>query len=699
MAIRLPNGDVLRNLQEQVLENKQNIARHFEQQRVLEDYGIRIVATVNSPEELPNPIDYTGVYGDAYAVGAEPPYTFYIFTRPNTALGETENRWFDIGELAIAGPMGPMGPRGIQGERGESSRWLTGTSLPVGGGLRENDLFLNSTNGDVYQYLNNEWVYRANIRGSQGIPGPVGPQGEEGPQGVQGIQGPAGVPGNAFKIIGQITSPNELSTDFDNIERDNAYLYTENDVQYIYYIAGVEPNLSWERIPFQNATQIISGGEYVEIFDADTKLDKMTSTGYVRFYAVDTNGNQINKKLSTSGTTVQNSYIPQYWNKTTSDASPDTEPAGKGVLISSTPTRPFHVATKKYADDNFVKLLPQQPATHIIAQQGGSLNTRGYMVSREANVLDNTVPIRTTGGHIYLPNNPTNPHYATNKLYVDSTIEATIPKPNLFFNSDFKINQRNLYSGTNNFLFDRWRATGAVSFTQTSDYIRFTPTANYSGIGQPLQNLSQYAGKPLTASMLIGGTNEKIILGFRIKRADSTSYSVLHQETFTMSEDPTIYTVSTTLPTDWTDDDTLFFFAWNEGAIGTVDYYWAKLEEGIIATPYYHPVYLDELDKCKAYYQKVRIYGPASTDSSNKLYMAVEIMKSLASPNTATISFSSGATVKGSGLAPTPVSGYTKSSVNDNMMVISISTSATLQPDTLYYIGGTSIAAINGEIY
>lgn len=117
MAIKFPNGDISQSPLFQIETNKENILRHWEKDRVLADYGIRVVGKVDFPEQLPAASLYTGAYGDAYIVGASEPYSFYIFTRPFT--GETENQWFDLGVLAIQGPKGETGAKGDKGDRGE----------------------------------------------------------------------------------------------------------------------------------------------------------------------------------------------------------------------------------------------------------------------------------------------------------------------------------------------------------------------------------------------------------------------------------------------------------------------------------------------------------------------------------------------------------------------------------------------------
>lgn len=60
------------------------------------------------------------------------------------------------------------------------------------------DLYLDNTNGNVFQYTSSGWSLMGNIRGPQGhigiqgIQGPTGPQGLVGPVGPAGPQGPKG---------------------------------------------------------------------------------------------------------------------------------------------------------------------------------------------------------------------------------------------------------------------------------------------------------------------------------------------------------------------------------------------------------------------------------------------------------------------------------------------------------------------------
>lgn len=104
------NGKEYRNLEEQVLENKQKIAEHYNRDRVLADFGIRVLGTLENKIELP--LSDRLEYGDAYLVGQTLPYDVYVWTRANEDAGHPFDYWLDIGPLSIIGPAGPAGERG-----------------------------------------------------------------------------------------------------------------------------------------------------------------------------------------------------------------------------------------------------------------------------------------------------------------------------------------------------------------------------------------------------------------------------------------------------------------------------------------------------------------------------------------------------------------------------------------------------------
>lgn len=287
MSIKLNDGTVLRNLEEQV----QFLTNYHDVNQGIAQWGIRIVGTVASSGELPKP--YDGEYGDAYAVGTKAPYSFYIWTR--AAIEGGSAYWFPFGEISIVGPQGPKGDMGPKGETGQSTRWIVGAGAPNISLGKLEDFYLNSDNGQVYvKYATDDgeplWLARTNIRGPQGIQGPKGSQGPVGEQGPQGEQGPKGDPGGFISIIGHLDSADGLP-DPSIVTRNAAYLVGPNNNLYI--ITGTD-ELVWEDTgPFNTSTLVYVNGVAQGAWDADSKLDKKTNeTSYNQVYAKLTNGTQ-----------------------------------------------------------------------------------------------------------------------------------------------------------------------------------------------------------------------------------------------------------------------------------------------------------------------------------------------------------------------------------------------------------------------
>lgn len=220
-----------RNLEEQVRRNQEDIQFILEEEGVLNQFGIKVVGQVDTEGELPDASTYQGDYGDAYAVGTQPPYELYIYTREFS--GETGPQWFSIGQFpvpsTIPGPTGATGPTGPAGTRG--SKWTSSTSLPgegagTAGVAGDQYLYVGSNssyNGNVYQYGTGGWELQGNIRGPQGIQGIQGPVGPTGPKGDVGPQGATGPVGQSFQIIGVLTTSSQLP-DPSTVPDNYAYL-------------------------------------------------------------------------------------------------------------------------------------------------------------------------------------------------------------------------------------------------------------------------------------------------------------------------------------------------------------------------------------------------------------------------------------------------------------------------------------------
>lgn len=318
------DGKEFRNLQEQVLENKRRIAEHYEITRVLNDFGIRVIGRVATKEDLDN-IPTEGLqYGDAYAVGENPPYTFWIWTRKNN---DSENDyWFNMGQIAIAGPEGPAGAYVTTISIDPNTYFPTFT-------------FSNGTSITVPQSIRGP---RGPI-GARGVQGPVGPQGKVGPQGPvgpRGLQGPQG-PAGTFNIKGTLSS-STLLPDASSMKPGDAYLVLAGTAIYdLYIITAIDSDdtstYTWQNTGLLGAgTTITVNGSAVSSWNADTKLDKNTSTNtYDRAYVVTTDGTNTFYAVK-SGSAAGNSIARRN---------------ADGTLDVADPTLPSHAASKQYVDN------------------------------------------------------------------------------------------------------------------------------------------------------------------------------------------------------------------------------------------------------------------------------------------------------------------------------------------------------------
>lgn len=333
--ITTKNGDVLRNLEEQVAENKRLIIAHYDIDRVLADVGITVVG--DALQTPPDTLGLKGVkWGEAYPVGYQPPYNYYVWSRPTPNEEDiTKGEWFNIGPLAIPGPRGFAGPQGLTGPRGESTKWYVGENPNQVASPAENDLFLDAVSADVYEYKDGVWVAITNIRGNRGATGATGPQGAQGIPGEQGPQGEPGLPGSAVTIRGILQSIDELR-DISPAEQEpgTAYLVKDNENNYIIWVALPEDD-TWEQAGPVQASVVVVGGNIVSEFNADTKVDKVSTAGEPRAYTIGANGQQTITTVDIDST----------------DAYSIAGRTSTGTVRVGTPVADNDATTKKYVDD------------------------------------------------------------------------------------------------------------------------------------------------------------------------------------------------------------------------------------------------------------------------------------------------------------------------------------------------------------
>ena len=151
------NNKTIRNLEEQVLENQNDI----EALKQLGMPGVKITAIVDDTEEITDPI-----VGAFYLVKNESnTYDLYVYT--------ADEEFFDLGEFPKPGPQGQAGNPGPTGATGTSTRWYTGTSFPLVN-LKNGDMFLDISSYQVYIYNGSQWISQTNIKGAAGRDGENG---------------------------------------------------------------------------------------------------------------------------------------------------------------------------------------------------------------------------------------------------------------------------------------------------------------------------------------------------------------------------------------------------------------------------------------------------------------------------------------------------------------------------------------------
>ena len=285
-------NNIYRNLEEQVQKNKEDIARHWEVDRVLGDFGIKVLGKLPTADRLEQVDTSTLEYGDAYLIGEAEPYNVYVWTRANLNIGKREPYWLNIGAIAIEGPQGPRGEKGEKGSTGQSTRWYSGHGHPASLVKQQGDLYLDVSDGSVYQYGTNGWYIVVNIKGPAGPKGATGPQGEQGIQGPEGPQGERGESAGYINIIGILSNAGQLPTPASLDNMTYAYLVGTSEPHDVYIQVGTSPATSvWHNAgPLNGATLVQANGQYQATWNADTKIDKSTIPNVI--YATDGNGNQ-----------------------------------------------------------------------------------------------------------------------------------------------------------------------------------------------------------------------------------------------------------------------------------------------------------------------------------------------------------------------------------------------------------------------
>lgn len=231
----------LRNLEEQVEANAQDIEDFKNGNQTIAEFGITVVGILASADELPAQGEN---FGDAYLIGSSTPYDMRVWTRD---VANNTAKWVDLGAFPLQGPKGDNGDIGsiIYADSGE----------PLNNPTNDYQFYINTVTGYWYIPVPTatgwEWAKRFTLKGEkgdrgeqgkQGVQGLTGPQGKTGPIGPTGPKGDKGDVGPAFNVQGTLASSSNLPTPTAAMQ-DKGYAYLIPDAQgtkHIWVIQGPE---------------------------------------------------------------------------------------------------------------------------------------------------------------------------------------------------------------------------------------------------------------------------------------------------------------------------------------------------------------------------------------------------------------------------------------------------------------------------
>lgn len=299
-----------RNLEEQVLKNKEDIAKHYQATNLpLNLAGIEVIGEITDPEQLEDKVGT--VFGQAYVQVVDRDTTLWIWSRANPDAGYNQPYWLDVPFTTE----GPKGDRGLTGERGpqgiRGSQWFSGLGQPQTiSGYNVGDYYINVQTGNIW-HLHNldgsiEWVLEGNIKGPEGPQGPRGEKGEQGPEGPIGEMGPQGERGALFSSLGYVSSVDQLPDPSVLDDLNVAYVVGSVPPYTMYVQIGVSPlTATWKSLgPINTGTQVYDSETqtYYTSWDTNTKVDKMVNNEQ-RTYAYVNNGGDEEKIRVTTGAT------------------------------------------------------------------------------------------------------------------------------------------------------------------------------------------------------------------------------------------------------------------------------------------------------------------------------------------------------------------------------------------------------------
>ena len=378
------DGKEFRNLEEQVRKNKDDISYLKKIQTLLNQFGIHVIGKVDDASQLPGTSD---TFGNAFAVGLDAPYEYYIWTDLEPTPG-----WMNIGIFPAPSTVeGPTGPRGTS----VTAATVTDTGY----------LVLTLTDAD-----NNETQITVGyVKGPQGATGPRGIQGvkgdtgAQGPRGYTGAQGPRGYSGFALDIIAILSEEAELP-DSSTAGRHDAYVIEDSGNYELFGLVESGSGYAWASFGY-----IAFSTNYVTASDLQTAIDDLGER-FVDDVDVDDNmiafnnnfsGNEVaevtfakingqnivgvNTNFSLATKVELQSAIDALILGTTVVAHAQTADALNNVSENSGSTQEDPFIFQGTGTNNNTSETPTSPKTHQLEKQGNTV-----VVNQKAKEINNT---------------------------------------------------------------------------------------------------------------------------------------------------------------------------------------------------------------------------------------------------------------------------------------------------------------------
>ena len=401
----IKDGKRYLNLEDQVEWNKNHIEAFLAGIETVNIFGIRVLAVVPTPEDIP--LQETYSYGDAYAVGETPPYHYYVYTR--SGLEAIEGTFVDIGEFP------GKGADGATPYIGSNGNWW----------IKESDTGVSARGEQGYTpYIGaNEHWYINGVDTGVSARGPAG----IGLRGPQGLRGKAG----GYRLYGELSSISQLPTPTKAIQDDDGAYIIAGD---LWMVMGLT-SLEWYNLGKVGGTGM--RGEPGVGIDSMTKLTTPYGEGTVTYDTTD--------GIHLSGQT-RIDYGDDFSKQVDTDTALPIK-AGVGVSMDATEDGK-HIEIK--ADETWVnesidsKVNPVKTGKRDIvqpAEKGKAARiysvtpisdsypegAQGYLEAGTSNFTQYSVPQRAANGQLNLPDQltyiPSNSQ-AVSKKYMDSSIAA-----------------------------------------------------------------------------------------------------------------------------------------------------------------------------------------------------------------------------------------------------------------------------------